>query len=74
MEEKVFVINLKKKIIKDPKWRRKEIIVRELKNMFGKKYDEVKIDKKLNELIWKTGKTKIRILAKIENKKITLSC
>ncbi|MEM5811566.1 MAG: hypothetical protein QXG91_02390 [Candidatus Aenigmatarchaeota archaeon] len=74
MEEKVFVINLKKKIIKDPKWRRKEIIVRELKNMFGKKYDEVKIDKKLNELIWKTGKTKIRILAKIEDKKITLSC
>ncbi|MEM5874793.1 MAG: hypothetical protein QW641_02605 [Candidatus Aenigmatarchaeota archaeon] len=74
MEEKVFVINLKKKIISDPKWRRKEIIVRELKNMFGKKYDEVKIDKKLNELIWKTGKTKIRILAKIEDKKITLSC
>lgn len=74
MEEKVFVVNLKKKVIKDPKWRRKEIIVRELKNMFGKKYDEVKIDEKLNELIWKTGKTKIRIIGKIEDKKITLSC
>ncbi|MCS7123447.1 MAG: 50S ribosomal protein L31e [Candidatus Aenigmarchaeota archaeon] len=74
MEEKIVTINLKKKVLKDPKWKRKKIIINEIKKLFSKKGEEIKIDNKLNEYIWRTGNTKLRILVKKEDKKITLSC
>jgi len=73
-EERVVNINLRKKVIKDPVWRRREIIVREIKKFFGKKAKEVKISEKLNKAIWSSKDYKFRIIVKKDGDKIELTC
>jgi len=53
-EEKVLTINLKKKIVRGPKWRRNSYGMRLIREMIKKhaKAENVKIDKSLNEKMW----------------------
>lgn len=67
VEEKIITINLRKKVIEKARWKRSESIVRLLKDVLKKqtKAEKIKIDKKLNEKIWRRGAekppTKLRI-------------
>lgn len=71
-EEKVLTLNFRKKILKDASWKRKKALINEIKKKF-KKYEEIKIDPKLNEYIWQKGKYKIRVKAIIEDKKVNVT-
>lgn len=60
-EEKIITVNLKKKILIRPRWRRERDAVRVLKEILKRQTKkEIKLDKKLNEKIF-SGETKLRL-------------
>jgi len=54
VEEKILTINLRKKLIERPRWKRSKGVLRVLKDILKKqtKTEKIEIDKKLNEKIW----------------------
>ena len=64
-EEKVVKINLRRQLLKVPKWRRKIDFIRLLKRSLG----NVAVSQSLNERIWKTNKTAVRIKIIKDNEK-----
>jgi large subunit ribosomal protein L31e len=55
-EEKIIIVNLKKKLLKTPKWRRSKEAMNILKEILKKQRSEkIKIDKRINEKIWSKG-------------------
>ena len=56
-EEKVLTINFRDGLLKYPKWKRSERLVRLVKNKISRitKNDNVKIDQELNKMIWSKG-------------------
>lgn len=75
MEEKILTFNIRKKVLRIPKWRRGIETTKILREKIKKvaKSEKVLIDKKLNEKIWSRGiekpLTKIRIkLVKLDEK------
>ncbi|MEM5802219.1 MAG: 50S ribosomal protein L31e [Candidatus Aenigmatarchaeota archaeon] len=69
MEEKIIIINLRKKLIQSPVWKRKPRAIRFLREIFKKrtKAKKIIIDENLNKEIWK-----VKDLAKIRIKMIKL--
>lgn len=55
-EEKILTVNLRKKLLKGPRWKRNKYASRILRDILKRqtKSDKVKIDKELNEKIWRT--------------------
>lgn len=53
-EEKIVTINLKKELVKLPKWKRGKLTARILEKKLKKmtKIENLKIDKSINEKIW----------------------
>lgn len=77
MEEKIFTLNIRKNLIKTPRWRRSIKAMKILKEKLRRisKSERVLIDKKLNEKIWSRGiekpVTKVRIrLVKLDKKTV----
>jgi large subunit ribosomal protein L31e len=76
-DEKILTINLRKNILKVAKWRRgkcySKIFQELVKNQL--KTDKIKVDKKVNERIWRKGienpPTKLRIKSVKQNDGIT---
>jgi len=65
-EEKVVVLNLRKKLLKTPKWKRSKELMGLLKKIIEKQGSKkITIDKKLNEKIWSRSienpPTKLRV-------------
>jgi large subunit ribosomal protein L31e len=66
-EEKILNLNLRKQSLQVAKWRRSKDLTQLLKQVLKKKLksDKIKIEKKLNEAIWKRGMenppTKLRL-------------
>ena len=70
-EEKIVTLNLRKEIVKKPRWKRAKIMVKRLKEKIKRiaKSEKVKMDKKINQMIWKNSKFpryKIKIRIKKE--------
>ena len=65
--EKIITVNLRKLLIKEPKWKRADSASQILKKLLFRKTkaNKIKISKGLNELLWKRGnrnpQTKIRV-------------
>lgn len=65
--EKIITVNLRKLLIKEPKWKRADAASQILKKLLLRKTkaNKIKISKGLNELLWKRGnrnpQTKIRV-------------
>ena len=57
MDEKIYTINIRKAILKAPKWEKSKRSVIAVKNFLKKnmKGDEVKIGKSITEEIWQSG-------------------
>jgi large subunit ribosomal protein L31e len=57
VEEKIITLNVRKILIESPKWKRSSSYLKILRKLLEKrmKTDKIKIDKKLNERIWKGG-------------------
>jgi large subunit ribosomal protein L31e len=53
-DERILTINLKKRIVRGPKWRRNSYGMRLIRELIKKhaKVEKVKIDKSLNEKMW----------------------
>lgn len=71
VEEKIVTLNLRKEIVKKPRWKRAKIMVKRLKEKIKRiaKSEKVKMDKKINQMIWKNSKFpryKIKIRIKKE--------
>jgi large subunit ribosomal protein L31e len=72
-EEKILTINLRKEILKEPKWKRSKQAISTLKKILERHLKtKVKIGKDINELIWIRGGekplTKLRVkLVKVDN-------
>lgn len=72
VEERIFTINLRKKLIKTPRWKRSNKVVSLIREFIQRhmKSDKVKIGSLLNESIWKRSREKppmkIRVRAKRE--------
>ena len=56
-EEKILTLNLRKEVIKYPKWKRNQKFMAVLRQEIVRrtKTKKIKIDKNLNEKIWKGG-------------------
>lgn len=56
-EEKIITLNLRKILVEYPKWKRSSGYIRILRRIIEKrmKTNKIKIDKKLNEKIWRRG-------------------
>ena len=67
VEEKIFVLNLRKQLVKTPKWERSKRAIGLLRQSLEKKLktNKIKIDSALNKHIWcrggKNPPTKIRL-------------
>jgi ribosomal protein L31E len=59
-EEKIITINLRKKVLKIPRWRRAKDQMKFLKELLEKKTktEKIKIGKGLNEKIWSRSASK----------------
>ena len=74
-EEKIITINLRRKIVKVPRWRRSRDGIKILRKILERRVKgKVSIDKKLNEEFWKRSSqkppTKLRIkVSKVEEGK-----
>jgi large subunit ribosomal protein L31e len=73
-EEKIITLNLRKVSFRYPRWERSSGCLKYLKNTLKKKFrtEKIKVDKKLNEKIWKSGSqkppSKLRVkLTKLED-------
>ncbi|MBI2084770.1 MAG: hypothetical protein HYT70_04145 [Candidatus Aenigmarchaeota archaeon] len=58
-EERIVSVNLRKQLVKVPRWRRKDGLVRLLKRKM--KLDNVAVSQKLNEKLWKGGRAAFRV-------------
>jgi len=60
MVERIYTINLKKAVLKVPRWKRANRAVAFVKEFLKRhmKVDEVKLDKSINEKIWERGAQK----------------
>ena len=74
-EEKFVTLNLRKDLVKAPKWNRGTFAVRILKKKLKKivKTETIKIDKRVNEKIWSRGikkpTSKLRVrITKVDEK------
>ena len=56
-EEKILTINLRKKLVKNSRWRRAKDCSKFFRETLEKRFktDKIKIDKKVNEKIWERG-------------------
>jgi large subunit ribosomal protein L31e len=67
VEEKILTLNLRKKLIEKPRWKRSNSVVKILKDVLKErtKAEKIKIDEKLNKKIWvrsiKKPLTKLRV-------------
>ncbi|MEM7825254.1 MAG: 50S ribosomal protein L31e [Candidatus Aenigmatarchaeota archaeon] len=66
MEEKIVTLNIRKDLIKAPKWKRSKVALRILKEKIKKicKTEKIKIDNSLNQKFWKNKEkclSKIRV-------------
>ncbi len=74
MEEKIVTINIRKDLVKVPRWKRSKAALRILKEKTKKilKTEKIKIDSSLNQKIWSSSKkplTKFRLkIVKIDDK------
>jgi ribosomal protein L31E len=74
MEEKIVTLNIRKELVKAPKWKRSKAASRILKEKIKKicKTEKIKIDSSLNRKIWSSSKkplTKFRLkIVKIDDK------
>ena len=73
-EEKVVTLNLRKEIVKKPRWKRAKIMVKRLKEKIKRiaKSEKVKMDRRISQIIWKNSKFptyKIKIRIKKEGEK-----
>ncbi|HKZ45316.1 MAG TPA: 50S ribosomal protein L31e [archaeon] len=74
MEEKIITINIRKKVLESPKWRRSSHAAKILTDILKKRLKtEVKLSKEINEKIWSRGMknpvTKLRIkIMKVDEK------
>ena len=77
-EEKIIIVNLRKELSGSPQWERSRRAVKILKRLILKKTksQEIKIDSKINEKIWKRGirhpKVKLKLRVSKENKKVSV--
>ncbi len=57
VEEKILILNLRKDLVKTPKWRRSKSIASLLRKRVAKfsKTGKVKIDAKISEQLWSRG-------------------
>lgn len=57
IDEKILTINMKKRIVKGPKWRRNSYGIRVIRQLVKRhsKAEKVNIDKSLNEKLWSKG-------------------
>ncbi|MBI4009636.1 MAG: 60S ribosomal protein L31 [Candidatus Aenigmarchaeota archaeon] len=75
--ETILTINLRKQLVKTPKWDRSDAATKILKEILRKKTkaEKVKISKGLNEFIWKFGiknpPTKVRVKITTTDKLVT---
>ncbi len=71
-EEKIVTINLKKDLVKIPRWKRSKLMPRILKRKLKKivKTDVMKIDKRVNEKIWSKGIEKPVVKLRVKVTKI----
>ena len=76
-DERILTINLKKKIVNGPKWRRSSYGMRLIREIIKKhaKVENVKIDKSLNEKMWSVSSvkppTKFRLkIVKVDDKTV----
>lgn len=66
-DEKIITLNIRKTLVESPKWKRSSTHLKILRKLIEKKVktDKIKIDKKLNERIWRGGiknpPTRIRV-------------
>ena len=72
-EERIVTINLRRILMKYPRWKRANVAIRALKEVLKKnaKAEKLKIDAKLNEKIWKikNASTKIKVkIVKVDEK------
>lgn len=75
MEEKIVTLNIRKDLVKAPKWNRSKVALRILKEKIKRicKTEKIKIDSSLNQKIWARGSekplTKLRIkIVKVDEK------
>ncbi len=74
-EEKLFIINLRREFLKKPRYKRAKKSVTAVKEFISRhlKVEEVKIGRRLNELIWSRGArkppAKVKVNAYVEDKK-----
>ncbi len=74
-EEKLFIINLRREFLKKPRYKRAKKAVTAVKEFIARhlKVEEVKIGRRLNELIWSRGArkppAKVKVNAYVEDKK-----
>jgi ribosomal protein L31E len=70
-DEKIITINLRKEVLKAPRWSRGKRAVKVLKEFLAKqvKVEKIIIDKSISEKIWKEEPNKLRIkLTKVDDK------
>ncbi|MEM5853984.1 MAG: 50S ribosomal protein L31e [Candidatus Aenigmatarchaeota archaeon] len=76
MEEKIITLNLRKEIVKARRIKKSKIALSALRKKIQKMFKglEVKIDKSVNEFIWKRGakkpSTRVRVRVLKEDKKV----
>jgi large subunit ribosomal protein L31e len=70
-DEKIVTVNLRKEMLKAPRWSRSKRAVKVLREFLAKqtKVENVLIDKAINEKIWNEKPNKLRIkLVKVDDK------
>ncbi len=68
-EEKIVTLNLRKEIVKKPRWKRAKIMVKRLKEKIKRiaKSEKIRMDRKISQTIWKNSKfPKYKIKIKIK--------
>ena len=70
-DEKIVTVNLRKKVLKAPRWNRSKRAVKLLKEFLAKqvKVERLLVDNSVNEKIWKEKPNKLRLkLVKVDDK------
>lgn len=66
-EEKILTINLRKELVKKPRWKKRKEAVAALKEIIKRRTrsEEIKIGKELNEKIWSRERPPTRLRLKL---------
>jgi large subunit ribosomal protein L31e len=70
-DEKIVTVNLRREVLKAPRWSRSKRAVKVLKEFLEKQVEaeKIDIDKSISEKIWKENPSKLRIkLVKVDEK------